>query len=586
MAVLKRLLKMFFPYKKYVAVSLGSAVLVMVMNLALPQLLRVVIDQVIIREEGGLLLYIALAFLAISLVKAVFSFLQKYLMELAAQKIIFTLRDRLYFHLQQLSFSYYSRNTTGQLMSRVTSDVETLRRFLDFGIIQFFQGILMVTGILAVMFYMDYRLALVSLVTVPFLGVTVYRFARQVKPAFTGIQQQVAALSSFLQENLSGIRLVQAYTREREEIARFQRENQGLFDRNIAAVRLWSFYFPLMNFISGAGTVLIFWLGGRAVMAGELQLGELVAFNSYLLMMIMPLRMLGWLVGLVQRAASSGERVFEILDQEPEIRGGAPAGQLGRAQGRVEFRGVSFAYDGKREVLNNISFVAEPGQVVALVGATGSGKSTLVELIPRFYEPSRGSILLDGQDIRSLSLQDLRRNIGLVFQDPVLFSASLGENIAYGRPGAPREEIQQAARQAQVHDFIESLPEGYDTVIGERGLRLSGGQKQRVAIARALLVDPPVLILDDFTANLDTRTEFLIRRALQDLKKGRTIFLIAQRLSSLKGADQILVLDQGEIIEQGTHRELLLAGGLYAETFRMQYYGIKPAQASGGMQKG
>ncbi len=577
MAVLKRLLKMLFPYWIWVVGSFAAALLVMAFNLAIPQLIRIVIDQVIMDEQFRLLSLIAFGIVIITILKAIFTFLQRYLIEFAAQKIIYDLRNKLYKHLQHLSFSYYSKMPTGQLMSRVTSDVETLRRFLDFGIIHFLQGIITVTGILAVMFYMNTQLALVSLAILPFLSFSIYQFGKKVKPAFTDIQRQLAALTSVLQENISGIRLVQAYTQEKTEKKKFLTQSKNLFDSNIFAVKLWSFYLPYMNFVSGLGTVLIFWFGGRAVILGQLQLGELVAFNSYLLLLIMPLRMLGWVVSLMQRSVSAGERIFEILDSESEVKNYPGAKDLKEVEGRVRFNNVSFSYDGKKDVLKSVSFETEPDQLTAIVGPTGSGKSTLVELIPRFYDPTQGSILLDGMDLKSYTLESLRQNIGMVFQETFLFSDSLAENIAYGRPGASMEEVEEAAKGAQIHDFIVSLPNGYHTIIGERGLGLSGGQKQRIAIARALLVDPKILILDDFTANVDTKTEFLIRRALKNLMKDKTIFLIAQRLSSLKNADQILVMDNGEIVERGTHKELLLARGLYAEIYKMQYCGIEPS---------
>ncbi|PKM83894.1 MAG: ABC transporter ATP-binding protein [Firmicutes bacterium HGW-Firmicutes-13] len=577
MVILKRLLKLFFPYWTWAAASLAAALLVMGLNLVIPQFVRILIDRVIIDKQFNLLRYITLGIITAAVFKAVFTFLQRYTMEFVAQKIIFKLRNRLYSHLQYLSFSYYNRMPTGHLMSRVTSDVETLRRFLDFGVIHFIQSSITILGVLIVMFSMNIQLALVSLISLPFLTSTVYQFGKKVRPAFTDIQQQVASLTTILQENLTGIRLVQAYTQEKAERNKFMRQNHNLFDSNIFAVKLWSFYLPYMNFISGLGTAFIFWFGGRAVILGHLQLGELIAFNSYLLLLIMPLKMLGWVISLLQRSISSGERIFEILDTEPEIRDYPWARDLKALEGRVEFKNVSFSYDGSRKVLKDISFCAEPGQFTALVGSTGSGKSTLVELIPRFYNPSKGQIYLDNQDIKSVTLNSLRRKIGLVFQDTFIFSASLAENIAYGKPEASMEEIKEAAKAAQIHDFITSLPRGYHTVVGERGLGLSGGQKQRIAIARALIINPRILILDDFTANVDTKTEFLIRRALKNLMKGRTVFLIAQKLSSLKNADQILVLDNGEIMERGTHRELLLARGLYAEFYKMQYYGVEPS---------
>ncbi len=576
MNVFKRLLQLLFPYRVWVAVSFVAAILVMALNLTIPQLIRLVIDRVILENQLNLLGFIVISVILVSVFKALFTFVHRYVMEYVAQKAIFDIRNKLYVHLQRLSFSYLGQITTGQLMSRVTSDVETLRRFLDFGVIHFLQSCLTILGILTVMFIMHPLLALVSMASIPFLTGTVYKFARKVKPAFSDIQHQVAQLSSVLQENITGIRLVQANTREEGEAKKFWEQNNKLFNSNVFTAKIWSFYLPLMQFISGLGTALIFWYGGRLVITGELLLGELIAFNSYLLLLVMPLRMLGWVVSLIQRAVSSGERIFEILDSEPEIKNQPGARDIGKAEGLVQFRQVGFGYQENKMVLKNINLSVLPGQVTALVGTTGSGKSALVELIPRFYDPQEGTILLDGRDIKSITLESLRKNVGIVFQESFLFSATLAENIAYGRPDASEEEIINAAKGAQIHDFIVSLPQGYQTVIGERGLGLSGGQKQRISIARTLLVNPRVLILDDITANIDVRTEFLIRKALKNLMKGKTVFLIAQRLSTLRNVDQVVVLDQGEIIELGTHHDLIRSGGRYAELYRMQLYGIEP----------
>ncbi|UNC91807.1 ABC transporter ATP-binding protein [Candidatus Contubernalis alkaliaceticus] len=577
MDVLKKLLKLLLPYRNWVAVSFIAALFVMAANLIIPQLIRVVIDQVALEKQMNLLYLIAVGVVGVHLIKAVFIFLQRYSMEFVAQKVIFDLRNKLYSHLQRLSLSYLGKISTGQLMSRVTSDVETLRRFLDFGVIHFLQSFLTIVGILTVMLFMHPQLALVSLASIPFLIITVGKFARRVKPAFSEIQQDVAQLSSVLQENIAGIRLVQTNTREEGEAKKFREQNKKLFLSNVFTAKLWSFYLPLMHFVSGLGTALIFWYGGRLVISGQLLLGELIAFNSYLLLLVMPLRMLGWIISLIQRAVSSGERIFEILDSQPEIRDLPDALTLEEVKGSVEFNGVSFGYEENKLVLKDINLQVAPGQVTALVGATGCGKSAMVELIPRFYDTQQGTILLDGRDIKSITLKSLRKNIGIVFQESFLFSASLAENIAFGKPHASEDEIIKAAKAAQIHDFIDSLPQGYQTVIGERGLGLSGGQKQRISIARTLLVDPQILILDDITANIDAGTEYLVRKALSVLMKGKTVFMVAQRLSSLKSADRIVVLDQGEIVEQGSHHELIQAGGRYAQIYKMQYYGLEPS---------
>jgi ATP-binding cassette, subfamily B, multidrug efflux pump len=376
--------------------------------------------------------------------------------------------------------------------------------------------------------------------------------------------------------------VVKAFGREEGESQKFDEQNRTLLRNNVAAVRIWAFYFPFLGFLTGLAAAAILWFGGREVILGRMQLGELVAFNSYLLMLIMPMRMLGWVVNLSQRALTSAGRVYEILDTEPEIDDHPDAGELTGTAGEVCFSQVSFAYREGVEALKDISFTARPGETVAIVGTTGSGKTTLVSLIPRFYDPTSGQVLIDGTDIRDYTLQSLRRSIGFVSQDTFLFSATIGENIGYGDGEAGREEIVAAAKAAQIHEFIETLPQGYDTLVGERGVNLSGGQKQRISIARALLKNPGILILDDYTSSVDAHTEYLIRQALDTLMQGRTSFVIAQRISTVLSADLILVMDQGEIIARGPHRELLQNSPLYREIYDIQFGGRSSACEGGG----
>jgi ATP-binding cassette subfamily B protein len=571
-------------------VGLGS-------SLVVPFIVRAVIDKAIARGDVRLLGAAAGGVVAVFVFRGLFAFGERYAMEYLAQRVIYDLRNALYGHLQRLSFSFYDHAVTGQLMSRVTSDVETLRRFLGFGLINLVSNVLTLSAVLVVLFSLHWRLALVSLVTAPPAGVIVATFSRRVRPKYLAIQQQLAAITARLQENLSGVRVVRAFAREEDEEERFDSENLGYLRRHLEAVRLWAFFFPLMNFITGAGTALLIWYGGREVILGRLSLGSLVAFNSFLLMLIMPLRMLGWIVNLSQRAQAAGQRIFEILDTEPEVKDLPGARPLGQVRGEVVFENVSFSYSrpaitwlarteedtgGRRTcadagtlreapVVHDIDLRVWPGETVALLGATGSGKSTLVSLIPRFYDPTSGRVLIDGTDVREVTLESLRRQIGVVLQDTFLFSASIRENIAYGRPEATLEEVRRAARAAEIDDFIMTLPQGYDTVVGERGVGLSGGQKQRVAIARALLMDPRILILDDSTSSVDTETEHAIQRALARLMKGRTTFVIAQRLTTLRQADRIVVLDKGRIVDEGGHDELLARSRIYREIYELQF---------------
>jgi ATP-binding cassette subfamily B protein len=550
--------------------------------LIIPQLFRLTIDQAIQGSQAFYLPWIGLALLIFTVVKGVFSFTQRYWMEHVAQRLIYTLRNELFEHLQQLSFSFYDQTQTGQLMSRVTADVEMLKRFFGFGLLHLFQGVITFAGVLTVILVMNWRLSLVTILSLPAVILAIRRFGAKVSPAYQAVQEELAEMTSALQQNLAGIRTVKAFAQQAAETTKFNRHSVRLLGRNLAAVRIWSYYFPLIAFLTGLSSAVILWYGGREVIGGRMMLGELVAFNSYLLMLIMPMRMLGWVVNLSQRALASAGRVFELLDTRPEVRDLPAARPLpANVSGRITFAGVSFSYRPGVESLRHISFSASPGQKIAIVGATGSGKTTLVNLIPRHYEPAEGKILLDGEDIRNFTLRSLRSQIGVVSQEIFLFSATIAENIGYGNPAAGRQEIEAAARAAQIHDFILSLPQGYESVLGERGINLSGGQKQRLAIARALLKDPKILILDDYTSSVDTHTEYLLRSALESLMRGRTCFIIAHRLSSVMEADLILVLENGAIVASGKHMQLLAKSPLYAENFRLQPIADQPPSCEG-----
>ena len=573
MKTILRLLSYLKGYKAIVAVGITSMLVAESANAVRPWILRLLIDNSLLASKHELLLPYVWLIVAISVLRAFSHFGQRYSMETTAQKVIYDLRNVLYGHLQRLSFSYYDDAQTGQLMSRVTSDVETLRRLLGFGIVNMLSAVSSFTLTLALMFRLDWKLTLLSLGTVPFLSYVVFRFSSKVRPAYRSIQEEVARMTAVLQENVTGVRVVRAFAQEEAEKAKFHEVNWSFFQRQLYAVRMWAYYFPMMNFISALGTSMILWYGGSQVIRGEITVGSLVAFNSYLMMLVVPLRMVGWVANLFQRAVASGDRVFEILDTRPVVEATPGAMDPGVLEGHVVFEDVSFSYgqEDERHVLEGIDLEVEPGQTVALLGATGSGKSTIIQLIPRFYDVTGGRILIDGIDIRSMDLDALRRQVGIVLQETFLFSTSIHENIAYGRPDATLEEVEAAARAARIHDFIMTLKNQYETVVGERGVGLSGGQKQRVAIARALLTDPRILILDDSMSSVDTETEHLIQQALADLQKGRTTFVIAQRLSTVKNADAIVVLQDGKIVDRGTHDELMDRSGFYREIYDLQF---------------
>jgi len=610
--VLLRLLGHTRPYWHVLAMGFVSMMVGLAAQMAVPYIVRAVIDRAIAEVDLKFLGLAAVGVIGLHLFRGLFAFTERYTMEYVAQRVIYDLRKRLYDHLQSLSFSFYDHAVTGQLMSRVTSDVETLRRFLGFGMLHLAANVLTLLGVLVILFSLHWRLALISLLTVPPTVVIVANFSRRIRPKYMAIRQQLAVITARLQENLSGMRVVRSFAREEDEEGRFDRENLAYLDRNLEAVRLWAFFFPLMNFITGAGTALLLWYGGREVIRGHLSLGTLVAFNTFLLMLIMPLRMLGWIVNLAQRAQAAGQRIFQILDTRPDVTDRPGARPMGEIKGDVVFENVSFSYSGPviswladpgprgsarepggagsgdqkgREwddahagpdgdgtaVVHNINLAVKPGETVALLGATGSGKSTLVNLIPRFYDPTEGRILIDGKDIRDVTLESLRRQIGVVLQDTFLFSTTIRENIGFGRPDATLSEIREAARAAEIHDFIAALPKGYETLVGERGVGLSGGQRQRVAIARALLMDPKILILDDSTSSVDTETEHAIQKALARLMQGRTTFVIAQRLTTLKNADRIVILDEGRVVDEGDHETLLRRSRIYREIYELQF---------------
>jgi ATP-binding cassette subfamily B multidrug efflux pump len=563
--------------RPYWLITLGaflSLLLVTAASLAAPQMLRLVIDRGIRDGDQVILIGATLALIGVAAVRGVFSFTQGFWSEKSSQAVAYDQRNALFAKLQSLSFSYHDRAQTGQLMTRITSDVEQVRTFIGMGLLQMVSALALLVGSVVALFSMNWRLALIILLTIPATVFVLLRFMRAVMPTFGLIQKKLGALNTVLQENLAGVRVVQAFAREPYEAARYTAMNDDLLDVNLRLLRAFSNNFPLIFLIANLGTLAVIWIGGHQVIGGTLSLGDLVAFNTYLSLLLMPIMMLGMISAQISRAGVSAARIFEILDARSEVVDRPGAAPLPSVGGRVAFEDVSFRYIGDEgQVLDHVSFVAEPGQTVAIMGQTGSGKSTIINLIPRFYEVTGGRVTVDGHDVRDVTIESLRAQIGIVLQDTTLFSGSIRENIAYGRPDASDAAVEAAARAAQAHDFITGFGAGYATVVGERGIGLSGGQRQRIAIARALLRDPRILILDDSTSAVDSETEYQIQQALVHLMRGRTSFVIAQRISTVRSADLILLLDGGRVVARGTHDDLLRESALYGEIIDSQFGG-------------
>ena len=543
--------------------------------LALPKFLGAAVDEIADGIEtgdisDGVILRIALIILGLAIVRGVLSFGQTYLGESLSLFVAYDLRNRFYDHVQRLGFGFHDKYHTGDLMSRVLNDVDNIRMFINMGLVRAPYSVALFIIVAIILVSLDWRLGLLSASFMPIVAFYSSMVRLKMRRIWLRVQEKMADMSTALQENLSGVRVVKAFSAGDYEEAKFDSMNSSVTTEYVAAERLQAHNtsFVLFTFMVALGLVL--WLGGRQVINGSMEWGELAQFIIYMQMLQLPVRMTAFLVQAYARAASAGERLFEILDAESPVLEIPAAREMPRVRGDVRFDNVRFGYDGGLPVLHDISFEVESGHVVALLGAPGSGKTTIVNLIPRFYDVSSGSVTIDGDDVRNATLESLRRNIGIVQQDVFLFTTSIKENIAYGRESATMEEIVQAAKISQLHDFIETLEEGYDTVLGERGSTLSGGQRQRLSIARAVLLDPPILVLDDSTSSVDARTEDMIREAMESVMRGRTTFVIAHRLSTVHKADMILVLRDGEIAERGTHRELLQLGGLYREIYDLQ----------------
>ncbi len=568
--VLVRLLKFLGKYRGWVFLAYFCLLCASGFGLAIPWLIKEVIDFGLWAGNSGYLVLAAGLVVLFSVARGAFAFGQGYLSEAVSQRAAYDLRNALFDKFQRLSFAFHDRAQTGQLMSRATADVEGVRVYLNIGIMRLLTVAVMVPAVLILALQANVRLAAILLVSVVAIGLWAVNISARLRPVWLQVQQAMGDLGTVLQENLTGIRVVQAFCQEEAQQRLYDRFNRRLRELSLRASRIGAFHQPFLLFMLNLAVVATLWVGGREVMAGRLTLGELVAFTQYLLMLFMPVRALGWVMNIFARAQSAGERIFEILDSVQEVPEKPDAVELREVRGEVVFENVTFAYPCRPPSLRNVSLRVRPGEVVALVGPTGSGKSTLVQLIPRFYDVTSGRVLVDGHDVRDLKLASLRRNIGIVLQDTFLFAATIRENIAYGRPDATDAEVIAAAKAARIHDFIISLPAGYNTWVGERGLTLSGGQRQRIAIARVLLLDPKILILDDALASVDVETEAEIQAALEAVMRGRTTFIIAHRLRTVQLAHRVVVMVNGEVVEEGTHVELLTRGGFYQRLYETQ----------------
>lgn len=559
------------PYVWQILLTLLMLLVLTGLNLVVPRIIRSVIDDGLARGETMYLVRSAFLLLGLGVGAAVLNLGNRYLSEWVAARVGYDLRNRVYDHIQYLPFSYHDHAQSGQLISRCIEDVRAIERFAGGAVTDLIRFVLLAVGIIYIMLADNARLAAIALLPMIPLTLMTSNFGTKVGKLFFAVDNSVGDVSNRLQENVVGVQVVRAFAREPYEITRFEAANRQVFQTWVHVIDEWSKIMPTSHWLTTVSVILILWFGGQMVMDGTLTIGAIVAFNAYILMLAEPAQQLTSLVNAGGEATAGAQRVFEVLDVQPSIQSPPNAVKLEPLRGEVEFRGVGLTYQNERtRSLNSIDLHVKPNQIVALIGPTGSGKTSLVNLIPRFYDVSEGSVRVDGVDVRDLDLVSLRKQIGIVLQTSVLFSDTIKANIAYGKPDASMDEIVAAARAAQAHEFIEGFTHGYDTMVGERGVTLSGGQRQRVAIARALLMDPRILILDDSTSSVDMQTERLIQAALDTLMEGRTTFVIAHRLSTVRRADLIIVMDQGQIVERGTHEELLQAGGLYREIHDLQ----------------
>jgi ATP-binding cassette, subfamily B, bacterial len=566
-ATFVRLLGFLRPYRWSLGASTVLAIASQAAAIAILVLTGVVIDELSGSRNGSTVTVELVAIVLLGTLKAALMIGRRFISGRQALGVEYDLRDALYAQLVRLSFGFYDRHQTGQLMSRATIDLQSVRFFLGYGLIFFAQHALTIVTVTAVLFVYEWRLALVVLALAPLVVLIAYRYSRVSHPVLRDVQQQLGEVATVAEESIVGVHVVKSFAQERRRRERFRRASDDVFHASVQANRQRALYVPLLAFVPMLVQAAVLLLAGRMVVAGSLSLGAFFAFNLLLNMLVAPLRMLGMWIGQAQRAAASGERIFEVIDEPEGIADRPDAAALPAGPGRVVFSGVHFSYEDGTTVLDDVDLVVEPGTTVALIGRTGSGKTTLASLVPRFYDATAGSVEVDGADVRDVTRRSLRREIGVISQDPFLFSASVRENIAFGVPGVPEEAVEAAARAAQAHEFVLELPNGYETQIGERGITLSGGQRQRIAIARALVIDPRILILDDATASVDATTEARIRAGLAEAMRGRTTIVIAHRLSTIALADVIVVLDHGRIAARGTQAQLLGESPVFREIY-------------------
>ncbi len=562
-----RLLGFLRPYKLSLVISIILAVASQAAQIAVIWVTKHIIDSALVPRDPHKLWLFVWAIIALGLIRAILMAGRRLISGRQALAVEMDMRQGLYSHLVRLSFGFYDRHQTGQLMSRATVDLQGVRFFLGYGLIFFFQNILTVVSVTAVLLVFEWKLALIALAITPILVVLAYRYSHVAHPTLRDVQQKLADVATVAEENIVGVHVVKSFAQEPQERAKFDRRSEAVFAQTITANRQRALYVPLISWIPLVAQGAVLLVGARMVTHGSLTVGGFVAFNLYLGMLVMPLRSLGMWVGQAQRATASGERIFQIMDEPEEIADRPGAVQLPPGGGDLRFDRVDFEYMPGRPVLEDIDLAIPAGRTIALIGHTGSGKTTLTSLVPRFYDATAGRVLVDGVDVRDVTLRSLRQEIGVISQDPFLFSATVRENITFGAPGLGEEEVERIARLAQAHEFVERLPDGYDTVIGERGITLSGGQRQRLAIARAIAVDPRILILDDATASVDATTESKIRLGLREAMRGRTTLIIAHRLSTISLADEIVVLDAGRIAARGTHDDLLETSQVYRDIY-------------------
>lgn len=573
--VFLRLLELLKPFRWHATAGLILTLFLTALNLVPPYLMKILVDDALVSSDEiskrlNVLFYLGIALVTSYTLSGGISMARGWLMSWMNDRLVLNLRNRIFFRLQELSLSFYNRKETGQIMSRLTNDIYQLQFFLTEGFQQMVVSVLTILGIGVVLFSLNPGLAVVVTIPLPVVVFVIYFFGRRVHRVFHQVWRKMGELSARLAETIPGVRVVKAFSQEQSEIERFNRQSEDIFRFSWRALRMLHTYQPVVFFLTTAGSVIIWWFGGRQVIMGKMSLGVLIAFTGYMWQFYHPVEMLAGLNHQLQRAATAAERIFEITDAKSDISDAPDAVELSGVEGRIVFKNVDFSYDPESPVLTGVNLEVKPGEVIGLVGHSGAGKTTLINLIMRFYDVTSGEILLDGVDVRKTKLKFLRSQFGVVLQEPFLFQGSVADNISYGNPGADLKEIISAARAAMIHDFIMNLPEGYDTLVGERGVKLSAGEKQRISIARAILKNPRVLILDEATASVDTETEVKIQHAIENLIQGRTTFIIAHRISTLRNASRLVVLEKGKVVETGSHEELLARENVYHRLVKLQ----------------